>query len=420
MKRIREGLIPVYIIVNVLYIFVGSYLFTIKKISYSMFSKVYIILLITNILLIISKIIIKKIKKQKLVFNIVDISTILIIIFGVISTIFAIKPKVALYGFYNRYEGIFQICYYITLMTVCTFTKESKKKYITYIILITGLVQLVYAVLQVTDIGNITRIHNEDEIWTTGFTKNPNFFGAYMLMCSLSSIGLYIHEKKLKAKLIYLLLIFFFTIGILIASALSCLIGLVICTIYLAIKLFKTKRIKEFIIIVITLSLAVVLINMAGLSTLKKDIQTTQTETKEILKGNIKDTYGTKRVYIWKHTLKIVPKNIIHGVGIDNYPYAFNGRPLVRKNIYYDKTHNEYLQTLVTGGIFYLLSYLGLYIIAIKNGIKNKKYYLLPVIGYLIQAFFNISVIEVAPFFYINLGLLVNRYGKSERNNTST
>ena len=41
---------------------------------------------------------------------------------------------------------------------------------------------------------------------------------------------------------------------------------------------------------------------------------------------------------------------------------------------------------------------------------KDKKTYLLiPVVGYLIQAFFNISVIEVAPMFYMALGLCINK-----------
>ena len=61
-----------------------------------------------------------------------------------------------------------------------------------------------------------------------------------------------------------------------------------------------------------------------------------------------------------------------------------------------------------------LLSYLVLYGIIVLNGIKNsfkdkKVYLILPIIGYLVQAQFNISVIEVAPFFYIALGLSVDR-----------
>ena len=76
-----------------------------------------------------------------------------------------------------------------------------------------------------------------------------------------------------------------------------------------------------------------------------------------------------------------------------------------------DKAHNEFLQTFITEGIIGLLIYLGLYISVIKNGIKNSFkneniYFILPIIGYLVQAFFNISVIEVAPLFYIALGLV--------------
>ena len=55
-----------------------------------------------------------------------------------------------------------------------------------------------------------------------------------------------------------------------------------------------------------------------------------------------------------------------------------------------------------------------------SNNYKEKSIYLiLPVIGYLIQAFFSFSVIEVAPIFYISLGLLVDRDNiiKKEVNN---
>jgi putative inorganic carbon (HCO3(-)) transporter len=50
----------------------------------------------------------------------------------------------------------------------------------------------------------------------------------------------------------------------------------------------------------------------------------------------------------------------------------------------------------------------------IKNSFKEKELYLvLPVIGYLVQAFFNISVIDVAPVFFLSLGLLVLRKNKN-------
>ena len=82
-------------------------------------------------------------------------------------------------------------------------------------------------------------------------------------------------------------------------------------------------------------------INPDGLWIKKEQLQELQSEFNE------KAIIGTKRIYIWKNTLRIVPKNIIHGVGIDNFAKAFNGGPLIRKYSIYDKAHNEYLQILI-------------------------------------------------------------------------
>ena len=143
-------------------------------------------------------------------------------------------------------------------------------------------------------------------------------------------------------------------------------------------------------------------------------VVTTGTEATEIAKGNLDDSYGTKRMYIWKRTVEIVPKHIWHGVGVDSFHKAFDGKALIRKTktkaIIYDKAHNEYLQLLITQGIFSLIAYLSLcgYVLfcGLHRSIKHNELYLvLPVIGYLVQAFFNISVIEVAPIFWLAMGL---------------
>ena len=156
------------------------------------------------------------------------------------------------------------------------------------------------------------------------------------------------------------------------------------------------------------------MLQKAGLTTIIKDLNTTKNETIELSRGNYNENYGTKRVEIWRQTIEEVPKYLIHGIGIDNFSLIKNGYPVMIGYNAYDKAHNEYLQILITEGIFSLISYLLLFGFILIKGIissfKNKKVYLLlPVLGYLVQAFFNISVIEVAPIFYICLGLLIER-----------
>ena len=99
-------------------------------------------------------------------------------------------------------------------------------------------------------------------------------------------------------------------------------------------------------------------------------------EASEISKGNFNDSYGTSRMFIWKNTLEIVPNHLLHGVGIDNFYYAFGDEPLFKKTakgkiIFYDKAHNEYLQKLVCEGVFSCITYLLLLLIIFVGAFKR-------------------------------------------------
>jgi len=413
MKKLKELLLPIYIILNMLYVLIGSYLVINKTINIKKFSRGEIIALILNILVLITLFIIKKIKK-KLKFNITDIFLILIIIFSIISVIFAVKPKYALFGFSGRYEGLFQILYYFSVYMLSTFIEKKHKKIIAYSILFCGTIEAIYAILQVTQwLPVITQYHHKKP-WATAFITNPNFFGSLMILCLSYSLGLFIDLNKLYTKIINGLLIFLFMVGLLISDTLSAAVGLFVVYIYILVYIIKNKKFKDFIIITLVLLSASILMHSTKKTGLLKDVIKTKNQTVEIAKGNIDDKYGSNRIFIWRNTLKAVPENIINGVGIDNFYYAFGKKPLMMKGWFFDKAHNEYLQILICEGIFALISYLLFFgWITIKGTINNYKekeiYLILPVIGYLIQAFFNISVIEVAPFFYIALGLLSER-----------
>ena len=105
-------------------------------------------------------------------------------------------------------------------------------------------------------------------------------------------------------------------------------------------------------------------------------------------------------------------------MGIDNFYYGFGDDKIIdiKSERAVDKAHNEYLQKLVTEGIFSFITYMTLLIMifinSIKKLIKEKDNNVILIclvitfIAYSIQAFFNISVICVAPIYYIIMGLL--------------
>ena len=419
MKKLKENGLTIYIILNILFILVGSFftnIIGVDKIVYStILSSVF---LLTNIFIIIW------LKRHRNIKHKVDIFIILTIVFALISTLFAYNIQDALNGTENRYEGLYMIIYYFSLFYISSYINPKHKKYIVYAILSTGFIQLLYAVCQRLEILNVvTRIH-KGRSWAIGFVHNPNFFGTYMLLCLSYSLGLFIDRKNIKQKIIFLLLSISFLIGLIISDTLSVVVGLFIVLLFIIIYAIKFKKLKELIVILIIIPLVTLTVHLLGLTKIAKDLNVFKKETIDIVtnKDVNKDEYGTGRIYVWKETLKEVPKNLFTGIGIDNLKYIKNGSPIIRHvekedgihNFAYDKSHNEYLQILITGGIFYLISYLIFYFIIVKNGIKdcfkNKEVYLiLPVIGYLVQAFFNISVIEVAPLFYIALGLCTIR-----------
>ena len=412
LNKTKEHLLSIYIIINLLYILVGSILNTKYLLRYDTFSYGYIGLFAINILIILILFIKKKYNKNK-----IDIFLILIIIFAGISTIFAYKPEKALFGEFYRYEGLFTILYYISIFFLTSFIKKGDRKKIIYFILILGLIHAVYAILQKFNI--LYTDEYKGELWARGLTINPNFFGTVMTLCISYSIGLFFDSNDKLKEVFYLFLTYIYYIGMLLSNSLCNVVGLFAVLIILFIYSLKKGYIKKYIILCLALLFTLIFIHLLGMTHIVSDIIKTKNETTNIVKGDFNNEYGTGRVELWKKTIPIIPKYLLHGVGIDNFKYVLNGKPIwrVKSDGYrgsYDKAHNEYLQILVTMGIFSLISYLCMHFIIVKNGIvntfKNREiYYILPVIGYLVQAQFNISVIEVAPIFYIALGLLIDR-----------
>ncbi len=408
-KNYKDLFLPIYIIINILYLFIGSYLVSIAKVfSMKHFSYGYIVLLCINVIIILFLFILKKYKKSKF-----DLFLLLIAIFSFISYLFAYDRHVALFGTFYRFEGLFTILYYITIAFLSSFAKEKHKKKIIYVILAGGFIEFLFATCQKLNLFNVYTYVVGDDRHSSGFTDNANFFATLMLLCLCLTIGLFFDDKKDKKKKNILLLVFvcLYTIGLLFANTTSCIVGLIFVLLCLLYYSYSNKSYKKLITVFSIIVVTTIAITITGFTNQVKDLNRATYEMGSTVIGKAKPEYGTARVYIWNNTLKLIPKHPFFGVGVDNFKYINNGRPIPYWTVI-DKCHNEYLEILATRGIFCLMAYLGLYYTALSNKykkcLKDKEIYLLiAIIGYLVQAFFNISVIEVAPLFWIILGLFI-------------
>lgn len=133
--------------------------------------------------------------------------------------------------------------------------------------------------------------------------------------------------------------------------------------------------------------------------------------------GNFDDSFGSERLYVWKRGLMMIQERPLFGQGPDGFAVEFYNRfyqeSLDKYGVYYDKVHNEYLQTWTDLGIFALISWLTFAFSLLWKA--HKKFIKEPVvlavaatmICYMVQAFFNLSMPGVSPSCWAMWGVLV-------------
>ena len=137
-------------------------------------------------------------------------------------------------------------------------------------------------------------------------------------------------------------------------------------------------------------------------------------EIHEILHFNFDDNFGTYRIFLWKRTIPLLKDYTLFGSGPDTFALRF--MPLYTDDIarigpltINDTAANIYLTMLVNLGVIGTISYLCFLISQLVIGIKRinsySKILLIAIFCYMVQSFFNLSVVIISPIFWILMGI---------------
>lgn len=401
-------------------------------------AKIYILVACGAILLIFTLLNHKKIKLDK--------KDYLILIFGglvLLSTIFSTNIDRSIIGSRNRYEGILAIFTYI-LIYLCAkkFMKYKNKKTLLVII------HIVYILISILGIfqhyikmptNDYIPIFNKNVAGTFG---NTNFMGNFVSMGIPIFVILYIIKGN-KISFITSLLVFFNLIA---CYARSGWVAFIAFSIILLIYLIKNRKMTYFIrAIILAVCFSIIFSSIyleknsmvkSKIADVKKDVELIQNEmnSEEEKKENenttgqtsiskIEKNVGSGRIQIWKIVLELIQKYPLLGVGTDNLAngICYNATEtsidfMTRTGTIPDKAHNEYLHIAVTIGIpamiIYLIFISSTILPKLKRMFNEESVFILGsvIISYLVQAFFNISTIGVAPLFWVALGLIDNKW----------
>ena len=386
--------------------------------------KVWTLLIGGAILLILLLINYKKLKLDKKDYVILAFAVLVFI-----STMLSSKVKISIIGEINRYEGMLAFYTYI-LIYFCAkkFLKYKDNKtllnvlYGVYIsISILGILQY-YIKLPTND---LYPIFNKGACGTFG---NTNFMGSFISMGIPIFIITYIIKGD-KISFITSLLVFFCLIA---CRARSGWVAFGIFSIILLIYLIKNKNKKLFkraVILVVCFIMIFMLLYLPEKSIVKQKINQVKNDVTIAKTKGLNDKLGSNRIQVWKIVIELIEKYPIFGVGTDNLKKGIADNLtetsinlILRAKSPIDKAHNEYLHIAVTLEIPSLVIYLTLLCMIVfpklKNILKQEKTFIIlsAIISYLVQAFFNISTIGVAPLFWLALGLLDNQNFKNRIN----
>ncbi|HAN87235.1 MAG TPA: hypothetical protein DCQ13_06260 [Firmicutes bacterium] len=250
---------------------------------------------------------------------------------------------------------------------------------------------------------------------------NANFFGSYLVLVIPIALDRFIRRRKDISGLVYSILIY----ALLCTRTRGAWIGATVAIVaYLVINRLSATHRKQDIRRIISILLITVAVVLAfnGLSdnAFMKRYKSIFDDAARVIRNEEAERAGAGRIFLWRRVILLIKERPLTGYGIENLREPFTERfgqeviAVFGNMLYFDKAHNEYLHIAVTTGIPSLIVYLSLVTKVLHVGLtrlrENDTYcpFVASVLGYLVQAFFNISVVSVAYMFWVFLGILCN------------
>lgn len=359
-----------------------------------------------------------------------DVFYLLMILFMVISAVFSTNPGVYARDYLLNSENPLDFLGYFSLFYAGSRIRspEYRKKLIV-VFLIVEVMHGIAAFFQTFNIQIAYSLLTWHSGSAYGLTPNSNYYGGlavFMLACVSGTLlfselfGARRYLKVLSA--VFAGFVFYTMMGsrarlVWPGFAVMMVFYLVSGLVMIKSGIDRTKLKRYFIRLLILCTVFAAVFAVAHLFTdyVSEEIYRTQMEVTGVYDSGI----GSDRLLLWQCGLESVPKHWATGIGLDNYYQVFIEKYGNADYAFFRaKAHNEFINTLVTQGVFafafYMLVFARTVVINVKKVFRSYNeesraisWLLLAMfVTYLAQAFFNTSVRSVAPHFWLVFGLL--------------
>ena len=361
-----------------------------------------------------------------------------------------------LLGEMGRYEGLLALFAYFGIFLLATAVmKYSSVKVVFDVLVGAGIVQAIVAVMQHIPWGFPSDFRKlpalvllKDVHLSSGLSDSPIFYGSFLTLVTAVAISGAIYEKNLlRARIYGASSVLFFLTG-LFTSSIVPLVGIgTALVVTIVLELTAGKKETKFEAGLLKSSgkrLAAIIISFAAVFGIVAatqginvyDVNET-TGINQFRDKSIAYTDAYYRLFIvgspspvnpdshWKigaeRSIEMIKEHPLLGVGPDLMAKVqLSNSDTMTDSL--ERSYNEYLYIAATRGVPSLVVYLALLGITIFRLVKDLKQFasdrekwfrpalLTAVIAYSVQAYFSVSAVTVAPFFWLLLGISHSKF----------
>jgi O-antigen ligase len=340
-----------------------------------------------------------------------------------LSTAFSPNKYTSVYGLIDRKEGLISyFCYFSVFLFSYRFIDKEKLNKMIPGVAIVSMIVATYGILQHYQLDFLPRnsaMRNYGGTYT--FFDNPNFFGSYLVLVLLITLPIYLMATNKKHQVLYFISLCLAFVALIFSNTRSGYVGVFVgfCFITLFVIVKRKHLWKKWVALAVSMMVLLFLINMTEQDHYTQRINSVVTDSYKVATKQSTGHEGSSRFFIWKESLPLVKEYFWIGSGPDSFEFAFPNDEKTKAFLggkVVDKAHNEYLQIAITLGVPALLIYLSFLTLILRRAFQAVRiaeghekillYGLMAtIIGYIVQAFFNISTVPVAPIFWSILGI---------------
>lgn len=256
------------------------------------------------------------------------------------------------------------------------------------------------------------------------FFDNPDYFGSYLVLLIPVTVALLLTERKLLRTGMSFIILCTEFVALLGSETRSGWLGAAVAILLLTgyIGWRRQGYGRRWFSVLLILVVLFGLMNWATGYHFSQRAATISHDVHKILTGTNSNTAGASRWFIWKSSLPLIRRHFWWGTGPNTFVQVYNASTIPDYRQYFadhqiNDENNDYMQIALTTGVPSLCLYL-LFILSVLGGSIRRLFrrsrdeqllhagLITAILGYLIQACFNIRVVSVDPYFWLLLGIV--------------